>query len=132
MGKYLLMIGLANFCCCTSKPSPIVGTWQVASKFYTATYKIAQTKQSFQAQVLLYDDGTTHYQYQGGTKQYLCKRLQAKNGQYLDGMASATQQKTNPGKTASQLTIKPKSKDTLEVISYIRQQPLVEHWVRKR
>ncbi|OJJ19086.1 hypothetical protein BKI52_19925 [marine bacterium AO1-C] len=132
MGKYFLIFGLLNLCYCTSKKAPIVGTWRVDSRFYEATYKIEQARQSLQAQVLFYDDGTTRYNFKGGTKQYLFASLKAKNGQYLDGMSSATKQKSSTGKALPKFAIKPKGNDTLEVISYIGQRPLSEHWIRKK
>ncbi len=133
MGRYLLIFSLISLShCASSKKPPIVGIWQVNSRFYAATYEIEYTPKYLQAQVLFYDDGTTHYQYQGGIKQYLFQDLHFKNNQYLDGMSSATQQKPGTAKKQPQFKIKPKGNDTLEVTSYVRQRPLVEHWVRKQ
>ena len=141
MGKYLLMLGLVGLITCTSKTplqqnNSITGVWQVESKFYAATYKIEQHQRSLQAQVLFYDDGTTRYQYQQGKKHFLFENLKRKKKSkkelYLDGNSGATKKEGNTHKISSKFKLKPISPDILEVTSYVMQQPLTEHWVRKK
>lgn len=111
--------------CSTQIDKQIIGIWQVQSKFYKATYKIETQDNRLIGKVLYYNDGTTILYETGTDKDIFLKNLKYKNNSYIDAVSGAT--KT----TSESLIIKIKHKDTLEVTSYIRHQPLIEIWTRK-
>lgn len=128
MNKYLLaFIALVTFGC-TPQKSSLEGIWQANDRFSKATYYISAQRQGLKVQVLSYDDGTSSYTYKGGKKQYFAQYLRRQKQQYVDGMSGATQKQT--GKTARK-RLQVKNQDTLEVTTYVVNQPIKEYWVRR-
>ncbi len=112
---------------CVKKNNPIIGTWEVDSKFYKATCNIIEEDNSIKGQVLYYNDDTTVYKYEEGKpKNYFFNNLKEKKGVFVDAVSGAT--KKNESK--EMVTLNLLSKDTLEVTTFIMHQPLKELWIR--
>ncbi len=110
---------------CSGRKNQLLGTWNLASKFYRATYEIVEDGGKLKAKVLYYNDDTTVYRYDEQTPQYLFSDLKEKENRYIDAVSGATNTKTNHP------NIKIISQDSLEVTTYLMNKPIQEIWVRK-
>lgn len=120
---FLLILMVA----CTSKiDDRILGTWEVQSKFYRATYKIEKKSKKLVGKILYYNDDTTIIRETGTDKDIFLTNLTYKKGTYIDAVSGATKTQKES------LTIKIRHKDTLEVKTYIMHKPLIEFWTRKK
>lgn len=126
MKKTLLGLIVLLTACSTQIDKRVLGTWNVQSNFYKATYKIEKQGEKLIGKVLYYNDDTTVLHETKTDKDIFLHDLKYKNNVYVDAISGAT--KT----TSENLTIKIKHKDTLEVTSYINKKPLVENWTRKQ
>ena len=126
--KQVLLIGIIILAfSCSKKENPIVGVWNVDSKFYKATYQILEQEDATKAFVLYYNDDTTIYKYEKGQpKHYFLKNLKQEESIYVDAISGAT----NTEASTQNTTLKNLSKDTLEVTSYIQHTPIKEYWIR--
>lgn len=120
-GLFIFLIG-----CSSQIDNRILGIWNVKSTFYKATYKIEKQGKKLIGKVLYYNDDTTIIKETGTDKDIFLKNLTYKNEVYVDAISGAT--KTN----SENFKIKIKHQDTLEVTSYISNQPLIETWIRKQ
>ncbi len=112
---------------CAKKEVPLIGIWEVDSKFYKATCEILEEKNEVKGVVLYYNDDTTVYKYEEGQpKNYFFNNLKEKNDLFVDALAGAT----NTKNSENNITLNLLSKDTLEVTSYILHKPLKEIWIR--
>ncbi|MDY8137987.1 hypothetical protein [Aquimarina sp. 2201CG5-10] len=112
---------------CSNKKNTLLGTWQVSSTFYKATYQIIEDNGAIKAKVLYYDDDTTIYNYQEKQSYYLFKDLKEKQNRYVDATSGATDTKTRRG-----ISIKIIHMDSLAVTSYVMGKPLTEIWIRSK
>lgn len=110
---------------CAKKPKELIGTWQVKSPYYKASYTIEENNNSVVAKVLYYNDDTFIYKGTSSEKDIFLKDLQYKNDTEIDAVSGATNTSTN-------YTLKLKSKDTLLVTKYIKNKPLTEIWIKKK
>lgn len=110
---------------CSKKPKELIGTWQVKSPYYRAIYGIEEQDQKIIGRVVYYNDDTYVYRETGAKKDFFLRDIQKKGSLYIDAYSGATITKKN-------LTMKLKGKDTLEVISYIKNKPLKEFWIKKQ
>ena len=126
--QLLIALSIASVSC-SSNDTSLEGEWTVDSPFYTATYAILPTAEGYTAQVMSYNDGTTHYTNNKQTPQYLFTNLVAKGEVYVDGSTGATsaQKETFPN-----IEIKKIHEDTLQATSYSMNQAIKEFWIRKK
>ncbi|SIQ73677.1 hypothetical protein SAMN05421797_10318 [Maribacter ulvicola] len=111
---------------CSKNTTELVGTWQVKSKYYKATYAIMEENDSIKAKVLYYNDGTTIIRKKDKKEYYVFENLKPSKNQYMDAVSGATT--TNENKP--NIALQPIHKDTLKVTTYIRNKPLNEIWIR--
>lgn len=123
MKRYFLFFAFIIIACSTKIDQRIVGIWSVQSKFYKGTFKIEKTGKKLVGKVLYYNDDTTILKETGTEKDIFLHDLKMKDDVFIDAVSGATTHTEN-------LTIKIKSKDTLEVTTYIMKKPLVEIWTR--
>lgn len=119
---YFLLLVLVS---CSKTPKELIGTWQVSSPYYRATYAIEEQDKNIVGRIIYYNDDTYIYRETGTKKDLFLKDIQKKGALYIDAYSGATITKKN-------LTMKLKGKDTLEVTSYIKNKPLKEFWIKKR
>ncbi|WP_292945370.1 hypothetical protein [Olleya sp. UBA1516] len=116
---------IITFSCSKSAPE-LLGVWQVKSNYYKATYSIINENDSIKAKVLYYNDGTTILRKEDKNTFYVFENLKPSNNGYVDAVSGAT--KTNEIKP--NIELQSLHKDTLEVITYLRNKPLKEVWIR--
>ena len=126
MKKTLLGLIVLLTACSTQIDKRVLGTWNVQSNFYKATYKIEKQGKKLIGKVLYYNDDTTVLHETKTDKDIFLHDLKYKNEVYVDAISGAT------NTVSEKLTIKVKHKDTLEVTSYINKKPLIENWTRKQ
>ncbi len=126
MKKTLLGLIVLLTACSTQIDKRILGTWNVQSNFYKATYKIEKQGKKLIGKVLYYNDDTTVLHETKTDKDIFLHDLKYKNEVFVDAISGAT------NTVSEKLTIKVKHKDTLEVTSYINKKPLIENWTRKQ
>ncbi|MBA6157318.1 DUF2147 domain-containing protein [Tenacibaculum sp. S7007] len=126
MKKTLLSLIVLLTACSTQIDKQVLGTWNVQSNFYKATYKIEKQGKKLIGKVLYYNDDTTVLHETKTDKDIFLHDLKYKNEVYVDAISGAT------NTVSEKLTIKVKHKDTLEVTSYINKKPLIENWTRKQ
>lgn len=126
MKKTLLSLIVLLTACSTQIDKRVLGTWNVQSNFYKATYKIEKQGKKLIGKVLYYNDDTTVLHETKTDKDIFLYDLKYKNEVYVDAISGAT------NTVSEKLAIKVKHKDTLEVTSYINKKPLIENWTRKQ
>lgn len=97
------------------------------SQFYKASYRIEDHSRNQKCEVIYYDDGTSEFRKNESSPYYLFERIKSDNGQLVavDGVSGATVM-------ADRFILEPLGHDTLQVTSYIGDQPLIENWIRKK
>jgi hypothetical protein len=128
MKKWLLLFSILLLFFSCKKTDSIIGMWKVKDAFYQATYEILENDDGFYALIHHYNDGTTVYNFDGIQKHYFFTKLKKQGDLYIDGISGATKSKKK--KEKNKFTISLKSKDTLEVKTYIHDQPITETWTR--
>lgn len=125
----LLCLLLILLACSSNKQDELLGLWFVNDPFLKASFEIIEEDGALSAFVLHYNDGTTRYkQAEGQPKQYAFKRLQYKDGLYVDAISGASS-KNETAKPS--ISIEQKHKDTLEVSTYFANQAISNIWIRK-
>ncbi|WP_460219267.1 hypothetical protein [Psychroserpens sp. MEBiC05023] len=123
--RVLLFILLVAFSC-AEKENPLLGKWEVDSKYYRAIYNIIKSNDSVKGKVLYYNDDTTIIRESDGKDYYIFMDLKEDEGIYVDAISGAT--KSNDIKPNIELNLI--HLDTLDVTTYIRNKPLKEIWIR--
>ncbi|MDT7832618.1 hypothetical protein RQM59_09515 [Flavobacteriaceae bacterium S356] len=118
---YLLLLALIS---CSNSPKELAGIWEVKSPFYKAIYSIEDQNDKMVGKILYYNDDTYIYRETGTKKDVFLHQLEKKGDLYIDAISGATISKKG-------ITLKLIGKDTLEVTSYIRNNPLKEFWIKK-
>lgn len=111
---------------CSQKTDVLLGEWKVISTYYKGTYEIIEENDSIKGRVLYYNDDTTIIQKKEGGNFYVFENLKASEDHFIDAISGATITKN----TTPNISLYPIHKDTLEVVTHIRQKPLKELWVR--
>jgi LEA14-like dessication related protein len=125
MKKSIFFLTVVFLISCTKKPTELIGIWEVQSPFYKARYAIEEHKDNVVAKIKYYNDDTYVYRESGTDKDIFLYKIQKKEDVYVDAISGATI-------TKKEITLKLKSKDTLEVTTYIRNKPLKEFWIKKQ
>jgi len=125
MKKGIFFLLLLLLISCSKKPKELIGVWEVKSLFYKATYCIEDKDDKIIGRIIYYNDGTYIYKETGTEKDIFLHKIEKKSGLYIDAISGATI-------TKKETTMKLVGKDTLEVISYIKNRPLKEYWIKKR
>lgn len=112
---------------CDSNMELVKGEWRVSNKYYKANYLIKSEKNNVVGQVLYYNDGTTHYTYEGGKPHYIFKNLLHQDSIYVDGVSGAT----TSNKTAT-LSIKIINPNKIEVKKSVLNQKVTEYWYKQK
>lgn len=124
MMKRTFFVILVLLVSCSKKPKELIGTWEVNSPYYSATYAIEEQEGKIVGRVIYYNDDTYIYTETGSEKDIFLHQLQKKDNLYIDAFSGATMTKKN-------MTMRLIGKDTLEVTSYIKGTPLREFWIKK-
>lgn len=120
----VLIILSMLFSCSNDDAEQLYGTWRVDSKFYKAKYEILEVEDEVKAKIKYYNDDTTVIKEDVANPRYILNNLLQKENVFVDAVSGATT--SNEHITE----IKPKHKDTLEVITYLMNKPLKELWIR--
>lgn len=127
--KKLAILLLLFAVSCKDTIDPLEGEWEVRSRFFKARYEILREDDQLKGLVLFYDDGTTKYRYDGTKRHYAYQNLVKKDSVYVDAVSGATQVKEDHKMIDH---IKMIGNDTLEMVSYMMNKPIVDVWVRKQ
>lgn len=119
------VMGVILFSCEYTDKGILLGKWKVKSEFYKAGYQIIEQNNELKCFVNYYDDGTTVFNSKDKPAQFVFHDLKWKKGAFADVTSGAS-------KLDQAMKLKLKSRDTLEVISYVLQTPLKEIWVRDK
>jgi major membrane immunogen (membrane-anchored lipoprotein) len=122
--KKIIVLACILLCACGKNTEALLGTWKVQSKFYRATYNIVEVDNELKAEVVYYNDDTTVLRQNEETPFYLFHNLKFQDDHSIDAISGATKTKEQP------VFLKLKHKDTLEVTTYISNQPLKEIWIK--
>lgn len=127
--KKLSLILLLLVTSCTDIKDPLEGEWEVRSRFFKARYEIFREDDQLKGLVLFYDDGTTKYNYDGAKRYYVYQNLIKKDSIYVDAVSGATQVKEDHKMIDH---IKLIGNDTLQMVTYMMNRPIIDVWVRKQ
>jgi hypothetical protein len=119
------VVVFVSFSCEYPDKGILLGNWKVKSGFYKAGYQIVQQNDQLKCIVNYYDDGTTVFNRNQKPAQFVFHDLKWKKDAYVDVSSGAS-------KLNQSMKLKFKSRDTLEVTSYVMQQALKEIWVRDK
>ena len=124
MKKSVFLFSLFFAISCTSKPTELIGVWEVNTPYHKAVYSIEKEESNIVGKIQYYNDHTFIYESTGTSKDIFLHRLKRKDSIYVDAISGATQ-------TNYEWVLQRKHQDTLYVTQYIHHKPLQEIWIKK-